>query len=96
MALVIFKMNLIISLKKYINEKYLEKNKSSVLKFIFKLLTVKPSNLSKYENEELNIIMSAKKLMDLEKIDGSLIKILKLDKDKKYFVKWIRTGRNFY
>ena len=67
------------SLNTYTNEKFLLDNKNSVINFLSNFVNVRPRNLSKYQNEELNILMRAKKLMKEEKIRDSLNQILLID-----------------
>ena len=75
--------------KKYIDSKFLNSNKNSVLKFLFNFITISPSNLTIYEKEELNLLMNARKDLEKEDLSSSLKIILNLDKNKQFFNKWI-------
>ena len=75
--------------KEYINSKFLNSNKNSVIKFLFNFITISPSNLTIYEKEELNLLMSAKKDLEKEDLNSSLKIILSLDTNQQFFDKWI-------
>ena len=83
------------SAQEYVNSKFLEKNKNNVLNFIFKFVTINPSNLNYYENEYLNILTQAKKHMENNDISESLLKILELDPKEKFFYKWIYQSKKY-
>ena len=78
-----------ISVKRYINLNFLKDKKNSVLNFLFKFVVIKPNDLSVFENEELNILMSAKKLMEKEDIKNALSQIMRIDNNQAIFLKWI-------
>ena len=84
-----------VSAKKYVNQNFLENDKNHVLNFLFKFVTIRPNDLNVFENEELNILMSAKKLMGKEDIKNALSQIMRIDKNQKIFLKWINQA-NIY
>ena len=73
----------------YINTQFTNKNKNSILNFLFKFIVIKPSDLTIFENEELNILMQAKKFMERGKMKFALNKILLLQDNNNSFYKWI-------
>ena len=77
------------STRNYIKHKFIKTDRGIVLKFLLKFVDVKPNDLELFENEELNLIMSAKKLMEKEDISNSLNKIMQIDNYENYFSKWI-------
>lgn len=83
------------STESYVNLKFLENNKNKVMNFFYKFVTVRPSNLSVYENEDLNILMKAKKFMEIGDISDSLIEIKKLEDAINYFENYIYQSEIF-
>ena len=81
------------STKNYINFKFVNNQNSVFLDFLFKFVDIKPSNLTIFENEELNLIMSAKKLMEKEDIENSLKKIMKIENHTSFYSKWIEQSQ---
>jgi len=79
----------IYSSKKFVNTKFLIKDKNSILNFLFKFVTVRPNNLTIYQNNELNILLEAQGLIDKKDISGALAMIKKIDTNKEFFRKWI-------
>ena len=77
------------STRNYIKHKFIKTDRGIVLKFLLKFVDVKPNDLELFENEELNLIMNAKKLMEKEDISNSLNKIMQIDNYENYFSKWI-------
>ena len=65
------------------------------MNFLSRFITIKPSNLSVYEDEELNILMSAKKYMEVDDIGKSLEYILLLDGSEIIFSDWVSQVKNF-
>ena len=59
------------------------------LSFLLNFVSIKPSNLSTYENKELNLLVSAKKYMENENLDDALMKIKIIDEKEIFFSKWI-------
>jgi len=78
-----------LSSKEYVTTKFINESKNSLLSFLFKFISIKPNDLEIYNNNELNILAQAKKFIELENIEGALIKILIIDKEKKFFIRWI-------
>ena len=78
-----------ISTKKYIDSKFLNSNKNPILSFVYKFLIIKPSNLNIYEDEDLNILMNAKKYIEKDNFVGALSLIKKLDPNQEFFKKCI-------
>ena len=54
-----------------------------------KFISIKPSNLDKYQNEELNILKLAKNYMANDDIQKSLNQLMLISNNKIYFSKWI-------
>ena len=83
------------SIKKIIKKKYLNDNKSSIINFIFNFIIITPNNLSNYENDEINILMSAKKALENEEIERALKLILKIKDNKKFFSTYIDQSQKY-
>lgn len=83
------------SVNAYVNFKFTSTQKKSILSFLLKFVSIKPNNLSKYENEELNLLMNVKKMIDKEDINSASKLILKLDNHDKFFIKW-KNQSNIY
>ena len=81
------------SVKRFIKNKFLEKNQNNVFNFILKFVDVRPSNLTTYEDEDLNKLIIAKKYFRNEEITTTLNKILEIDKNQVFFKKWIQQAR---
>ena len=77
------------SIEKYVKNFFLENNQSIVIKFLLKYINIRPSNLSVYENGDLNILLRAKQLFEAESYTDSLTQILLLKDSNKYFTKFI-------
>ena len=77
----------------YIKNSMIESNESIVLNFLYKFVSVKPSNLDKFNNEDLNILMQVKKLMKKDETLASLKKILEIEKNEKFFLNWINQSK---
>ena len=75
--------------KKIIKKKYLNDNQNSIINFIFNFVTITPNSLSNYENEEINILMDAKKALEDEEIGKALNLILKVKDSQKFFATYI-------
>ena len=78
-----------LSSKDYVNTKFINKNKNSLLNFLFKFISIKPNNIDIYDNEELNILTQSKKFIEQDDIKNALKKILIIDSEKIFFSKWI-------
>ena len=83
------------SVNVYVNFKFNSTQKKSILSFLLKFISIKPNNLSKYENEELNLLMNVKKMIDKEDINSASKLILNLDNHDKFFIKW-KNQSNIY
>ena len=83
------------STKEYVNSKFLENNKNTILNFLFKFVEIRPKDLSRFENEELNILLNAKKKAEQEDIKLALMYVLKIDKEEIFFKKWISQANVF-
>ena len=77
----------------YIKNSMIESNESIVLNFLYKFVSVKPNNLDKFNNEDLNILMQVKKLMKKDETLASLKKILEIEKSEKFFLNWINQSK---
>ena len=77
------------SAEKFIKKEFLNKNQIFYINFLSKFINIKPSNLSVYEDEKLNILMRAKNYMLEQDLKKSLDQILLIDRDKIFFSKWI-------
>ena len=73
----------------YVNAQFTNKNKNSIINYLFKFIDIKPSDLTIFENEELNILMEAKKFINKDDIKSSLSNILLLKDNNIFFYKWI-------
>ena len=71
----------------------IESNENIVLNFLYKFVSVKPSNLDKFNNEDLNILMQVKKLMKKDETSASLKKILEIEQNEKFFLNWINQSK---
>ena len=78
------------SIKLYTKNNFLLKNQNNILKFIFKIIDIKPGNLTRYKSEELNILMRAKGYMDLGNLKKSLDQIMLISDYNKFFLLWIK------
>ena len=77
------------SVKLYTKNNFLLKNQNNIFKFIFEIINVQPSNLSKYQNEELNILMRVKKFIEIKNFEKSLNQIKLISDYRKFFSSWI-------
>jgi len=82
-----------LSTKDFVKTTFVENNENSIFNFLLNFINVKPSNISIYENQELNILMQAKGYMETEEINLSLTQVLKINKNKKFFNKWIEQAK---
>ena len=79
-----------LSLEKYVKHKFIIKNQNSVIGFLFKYINIKPNNLSIYENADLNILIRAKKNLEIEEYENSLNQVMSLDDDStNFFEIWV-------
>ena len=77
------------SIKNYIKNNFLLANNSAVINFFSKFISIKPRNLNKYQNEELNILKTAKNFMEAENILQSLNHVLLIKKNEEFFSEWV-------
>ena len=79
-----------LSLEKYVKHKFIIKNQNSVIGFLFKYINIKPNNLSIYENADLNILIRAKKNLEIEEYENSLNQVMSLNDDStNFFETWV-------
>ena len=78
-----------LSSKNYVNNKFSNKNRNSILSFLFKFISIRPNNIDIYDNEELNTLTQSKKFIEKGDIDNALKKILIINSEKIFFSKWI-------
>ena len=79
-----------LSLEKYVKHKFIMKNQNSVIGFLFKYINIKPNNLSIYENADLNILIRAKKHLEIEEYENSLNQVMSLNDDfTNFFGTWV-------
>mgnify|MGYP006176607837 CR=1 FL=1 len=78
-----------LSSKNYVNNKFSNKNRNSILSFLFKFISIRPNNIDIYDNEELNTLTQSKKFIEKGDINNALKKILIIDSEKIFFSKWI-------
>ena len=78
-----------LSSKNYVNNKFSNKNRNSILSFLFKFISIRPNNIDIYDNEELNTLTQSKKFIEKGDINNALKKILIIDIEKIFFSKWI-------
>jgi len=79
-----------LSLEKYVKHKFIMKNQNSVIGFLFKYINIKPNNLNIYENADLNILIRAKKHLEIEEYENSLNQVMSLNDDTtNFFGTWV-------
>ena len=79
-----------LSLEKYVKHKFVMKNQNSVIGFLLKYINIKPNNLSIYENADLNILIRAKKYLEIEEYENSLNQVMSLNDDTtNFFGTWV-------
>jgi len=81
------------STENYINFKFIKNGNNNILNFLFKFVDVKPNNLDIFENEELNLIMSAKNFMEKEDLESSLKMIMKIKNYENFYLKWVEQSQ---
>ena len=77
------------SINHYAKSNFLNEKENIVKNFILKFITIKPSNLDKYQNTELNILKLAKNYMEKGDIQKSLNQLMLIPDNNIYFAKWI-------
>ncbi len=78
-----------LSVQKYVEKKFLEKNNNSIIKFFLKYISIKPNDLDLYDSEDLNILLRAKNHLNSEEYSQSLNQVLSIKSSQEYFEKWI-------
>ena len=77
------------SINHFVKSTFLKNNQNSTLSFLSKFISIKPSNLSVYENDDLNILMLAKNYLEKEDFEKSLDQVLLLNDNQLFFLDWI-------
>ena len=77
------------SAREFVKTKYANNNKNYVINFLLKFVSIQPSNLTIYENEDLNILMRAKKNLEIGNIQQSLDQILLIKENNMFFTEWV-------
>ena len=81
------------SISVYAKKTFLLNNQNSIINFISKFITIRPSNISEYQNQELNILMRAKDFMHDEKISDSLTQVMLIRNSEIFFIDWIEQAK---
>ena len=76
------------SAREFVKTKFAKNNQNYVINFLLKFVSIQPSNLTIYENEDLNILMRAKKNLDIRNIQQSLDQILLIKENDMFFTEW--------
>jgi len=77
------------SAREFVKTKFAKNNQNYVIKFLLKFVSIQPSNLTIYENEDLNILMRAKKNLEIGNIQQSLDQILLIKENDMFFTEWV-------
>ena len=77
------------SVREFVKTKFAKNNQNYVMNFFLKFVSIKPSNLTIYENEDLNILMRAKKNLEIGNIQQSLDQILFIKENDMFFTEWV-------
>ncbi len=75
--------------REFIKTKFAKNNQNYVINFLLKFVSIQPSNLTIYENEDLNILMRAKKNLEIRNIQQSLDQILLIKENDMFFTEWV-------
>ena len=76
------------SARGFVKTKFAKNNQNYVINFLLKFVSIQPSNLTIYENEDLNILMRAKKNLEIGNIQQSLDQILLIKENDMFFTEW--------
>ena len=76
------------SVREFVKTKFAKNNQNYVINFLLKFVSIQPSNLTIYENEDLNILMRAKKNLEIGNIQQSLDQILLIKENDMFFTEW--------
>ncbi len=77
------------SARGFVKTKFAKNNQNYVINFLLKFVSIQPSNLTMYENEDLNILMRAKKNLEIGNIQQSLDQILLIKENDMFFIEWV-------
>ena len=77
------------SAREFVKTKFAKNNQNYVINFLLKFVSIQPSNLTIYENEDLNILMRAKKNLEIGNIQQSLDQILLIKENDIFFTEWV-------
>ena len=75
--------------REFVKTKFAKNNQNYVINFLLKFVSIQPSNLTMYENEDLNILMRAKKNLEIGNIQQSLDQILLIKENDMFFTEWV-------
>jgi len=75
--------------REFIKIKFAKNNQNYVINFLLKFVSIQPSNLTIYENEDLNILMRAKKNLEIGNIQQSLDQIFLIKENDIFFTEWV-------
>ena len=75
--------------REFVKTKFAKNNPNYVINFLLKFVSIQPSNLTIYENEDLNILMRAKKNLEIGNIQQSLDQILLIKENDIFFTEWV-------
>ena len=75
--------------REFVKKKFAKNNQNYVINFLLKFVSIQPSNLTIYENEDLNILMRAKKNLEIRNIQQSLDQILLIKENDMFFTEWV-------
>ena len=75
--------------REFIKTKFAKNNQNYVINFLLKFVSIQPSNLTIYENEDLNILMRAKKNLEIGNIQQSLDQIFLIKENDMFFTEWV-------
>lgn len=77
------------SAREFVKTKFAKNNQNYVINFLLKFVSIQPSNLTIYENEDLNILMRAKKNLEIGNIQQSLDQIFLIKENDMFFTEWV-------
>ena len=77
------------SAREFVKTKFAKNNQNYVINFLLKFVSIQPSNLTIYENEDLNILMRAKKNLEIGNIQQSLDQIFLIKENDIFFTEWV-------
>ena len=75
--------------REFVKTKFAKNNQNYVINFLLKFVSIQPSNLTIYENEDLNILMRAKKNLEIGNIQQSLDQIFLINENDIFFTEWV-------